>query len=195
MANDDWDFQRRITAIMIHGFAAAHAAVAFTLSQTMVGDEIALTGLTIAMIECIARVNDRKWGVGEALAVIGVMSGGYIGTRLGVALIKWIPGLGNGANAAATFATTEILGWIAYTLVKQDKSPSRLTKKEKEELKKEAENLKNDKTGEELYEKMSAEDKKEFNELMKQFRKIDRNDDAAREPVIAQLEELIKKYG
>ncbi|MDE7298941.1 MAG: hypothetical protein K2N94_08975 [Lachnospiraceae bacterium] len=195
MANDDWDFQRRITAIMIHGFAAAHAAVAFTLSQTMVGDELALAGLTVAMIECIARVNDRKWGVGEALATIGVMSGGYIGTRLGVALIKWIPGLGNGANAAATFATTEILGWIAYTLVKQNKSPSKLTKKEKEELKKEAENLKNDKTGEELYEKMSAEDKKEFNELMKQFRKIGRKDDAAREPVIAQLEELIKKYG
>lgn len=195
MAYSNWDFEKRITALIIHGFAVAHAATAFTLAQTILGDELALTVLTIAMIECVARVNDRKWGVADALAVIGVLAGGYVGTRLGVAFIKWIPGLGNGANAAATFTTTEILGWIAYTLVKQDKNPSKLTKKEKEELIREAEKLSNDKTGEELYGKMSSQDKKKFNALVAQFRRIQREDDAKREDLIQQISEIVKRYG
>lgn len=195
MAFSSWDFEKRITALIIHGFAVAHAATAFTLAQTILGDELALTVLTIAMIECVARINDRKWGVADALAVIGVLAGGYVGTRLGVAFIKWIPGLGNGANAAATFTTTEILGWIAYTLVKQDKNPSKLTKEEKEELVREAEKLRNDKTGEELYGKMSSEDKKKFTALMAQFRRIQREDDAKREDLIRQISEIVKRYG
>ena len=60
MALSDWDFEKKVTAITIHGFAVAPAATAFALAQTMVGDEAALTVLTIAMIECIARINDRK---------------------------------------------------------------------------------------------------------------------------------------
>ena len=195
MALSDWDFEKRITAVIIHGFAGAHAATAFALAQTMVGDELALTVLTIAMIECVARVNDRKWGVAEALAVIGVLAGGYIGTRLGVALIKWIPGIGNGANAAATFTTTEILGWIAYTLVKQDKDPTQLTEKEKKAVRQEAEKLKDDKTGEELYATMSSEDKKIFNDLIDKLRRVPKEDDAKREGLIQQISEIVKKYG
>lgn len=195
VAFSDWDFEKRTTALMIHGFAVAHAATAFALAQTMVGDEAALTVLTIAMIECVARVNDRKWGAAEAFAVMGVMAGGYIGTRLGVAFVKWIPGLGNGANAAATFATTEILGWITYTLVKQDKDPSKLTREEKKELQREAEELRNDKTGEELYDKMSNQDKKKIDDLMSQFRRMAREDDAKREELIQQISEIVKKNG
>lgn len=195
MALSDWDFEKRITAVIIHGFAVAHAATAFALAQTMVGDELALTVLTIAMIECVARVNDRKWGVAEALAVIGVLAGGYIGTRLGVALIKWIPGIGNGANAAATFTTTEILGWIAYTLVKQDKDPTQLTEKEKRAVRQEAEKLRDDKTGEELYAKMSSEDKKKFNDLIEKLKKVPKEDDEKREGLIQQISEIVKKYG
>lgn len=195
MALSDWDFEKKVTAITIHGFAVAHAATAFALAQTMVGDEAALTVLTIAMIECIARINDRKWGAAEALAVMGVMAGGYIGTRLGVAFVKWIPGIGNGANAAATFATTEILGWIGYTLVKQDKDPTKLTREEKKEVQREAERLQKDKTGEELYNKMSAQDKKKFDDLMSQFRKLKKEDDAKREALIQQISEIVKKYG
>lgn len=195
VAISDWDFEKRITAIIIHGFAVAHAAAAFSLAQTMVGDELALTVLTIAMIECVARVNDRKWGVAEALAVIGVLAGGYVGTRLGVAFIKWIPGIGNGANAAATFATTELLGWIAYTLVKQDKDPTKLTKKEKEAVQRAAEELRNDKTGEELYNKMSSQDKKKFDSLMKKFRKLSEDDEEEREELIQQISNIVKKYG
>lgn len=193
--NSDWGFEKRMTAIIIHGFAVAHAAAALALAQTLIGDEVVLTILTISMMECIARVNDRKWGVADALAAMGVMAGGYIGTRLGVTLIKWIPGLGNGANAAATIATTEILGWIAYALVKQDKKPSELTSEERRKLRREAEELSNDKTGEELYNKMSAQDKKKFDDLMSKFKKLSKEDDARREELIQQVSEIVRKYG
>lgn len=192
---NDWNFEKKVTALIIHGFAIAHAVTAFTLSQTVGGDEFALTALTIAMIECIARANGRAWDAGEALSVIGIILGGYIGIRLGVLFVKLIPGPGNLANATATFLTTEFLGWLTYTIVKQDKNPSQLTKKEKEELKKAAKKLQKDKTGEELYKKMSVEDKEKFNDLMKQFAKIDRDNDAERERLIQELEEITKKYG
>lgn len=195
MASSDLDFKKRTTALTVHAFAAAHAAAAFMLSQTMVGDELVLATLTFAMIQSVARICNRKWGVAEARAVIGVLAGGYAGTRFGVALVKWIPGIGNGANAAAAFTTTELLGWITYILVKQNRDPSKLTQEEKKELQREAEELRNDKTGEELYNKMSAQDKKKFNDLMSQFRRMAREDDAKREELIQQISEIVKKYG
>ena len=192
---NDWNFEKKVTALIIHGFAIAHAVTAFTLSQTVGGDELALTALTIAMIECIARANGRDWDAGEALSIMGIILGSYIGIRLGVMFVKLFPGPGNLANATATFLTTEFLGWLTYAIVKQDKNPSQLTKEEKEELKKAAKKLQKDKTGEELYKKMSAEDKEKFNDLMKQFAKIDRDNDAERERLIQELEEITKKYG
>lgn len=195
MASSDLDFKKRTTALTVHAFAAAHAAAAFMLSQTMVGDELVLATLSVAMIQSVARVYGRKWGAAEARAVIGVLAGGYVGTRFGVAFVKWIPGIGNGANAAAAFTTTELLGWITYILVKQNRDPSKLTQEEKKELQREAEELRNDKTGEELYNKMSAQDKKKFNDLMSQFRRMAREDDAKREELIQQISEIVKKYG
>lgn len=195
MASSDLDFEKRTTALTIHAFAAAHAAVAFTLSQTMVGDELVLATLTVAMIQSVARVYDRKWGIADVHAVIGVLAGGYVGTRFGVALVKWIPGIGNGANAAAAFTTTELLGWITYILVKQNRDPSKLSMEEKKELQRKAEKLRNDKTGKELYNKMSAQDKKKVDDLISQLRRLAREDDAKREELIQQISEIVKKYG
>jgi hypothetical protein len=66
-----------IVNVIIHGFAAAHAATAALLSQTLVGDEAALTALTITMIIGISRVYERPFGVGEALSVLGIFAGFY----------------------------------------------------------------------------------------------------------------------
>ena len=60
------DEKLRITHVLIHGFAAAHAATAATLSQTIVGDEAALTVLTISMIIAIARLHGQTVEVGSA---------------------------------------------------------------------------------------------------------------------------------
>ena len=80
-------------------------------------------------------------------------------------------------------------------MVKQDKDPTKLTREEKKEIQQEAERLQKDKTGEELYNKMSAQDKKKFDDLMSQFRKLAREDDEKREKLIQQISEIVKKYG
>ena len=70
-----------IVNVLIHGFAAAHAATAAALAQTMAADDVALASLTVAMIIGISRVYGRPFGVGEALAVLGLFAGFYLGTR------------------------------------------------------------------------------------------------------------------
>lgn len=134
MANSN--YEERLTGFLIHGFAVTHAAAAALLLQTLVGDAVVLTGLTVAMIVSIARANNRSWGVGDALSVVSVLAGCYLGTRGAVLLVKWIPGIGNAANAVTTFGVTELLGWIAYLLVKEDKKPGDPSRKQKEKLRK-----------------------------------------------------------
>lgn len=191
----DANFEKKLTGFVIHGFAVAHATAAALLSQTLVGDEAALTTLTITMILSIARINGRKWGVGEALSVIGVLAGGYIGTRGVVFLIKWIPGIGNIANAVTTFGVTELLGWIAYILVKDDKKPSELSDEERKVIKNQAEKLKEEEheNSKQLYERMSSDDKEEYDQIMKQLGNKDVPEDT-RNYLIHRLETIARKY-
>jgi uncharacterized protein (DUF697 family) len=193
MSNND--FEKKLTAFIIHGFAVAHAITAALLAQTVVGDEAALTALTVAMIISIARIHNRKWNVADALSVIGVLAGWYIGTRVGVFLIKWIPGIGNGANALATFATTQLIGWTTYLLVRDNKKPQDLTESEKKNYKTLAEELqkKESKEAEKLYESMTKEDKEEYKEIMKQLRKKDLPEDTIKY-LTKRLETIARKY-
>lgn len=189
------DYEKRLTGFIIHGFAVAHTAAAALLSQTMVGDEAVLTALTISMIVCIARANNRSWGAGEALSVIGVLAGWYLGTRGALFLIKWIPAIGNTANAVTTFGVTELLGWTTYILVKEGKNPKDLTSSEKEAIKKKAEQLKEEEhdKSKRLYEQMSSQDKEEYNEIMKQLRNKDLPDSTI-QYLTKRLETIAKKY-
>lgn len=189
------NYEKRLTGFIIHGFAVAHAGAAALLSQTIVGDEAALTVLTVSMILSIARANNRSWGVADALSVISVLAGGYLGTRGAVLFVKWIPGIGNAANAVVTFGVTELLGWIAYLLVKDDKKPSELTEKEKRQLKENAEQVKSEEheNSKRLYESMTQEDKTEYEQIMKQLRNKDLPEET-REYLTIRLEKIAKKY-
>lgn len=189
------DYEKKLTGFIIHGFAVAHAAAAALLSQTLVGDEAVLTALTISMIVCIARANNKSWGAGDALSVIGVLAGWYLGTRGAIFLVKWIPAVGNAANAITTFGVTELLGWTTYILVKENKNPKNLTPAEKEQIKKRAEELKKTEHDESkrLYENMSSQDKEEYDEIMKQLRNKDLPDDTI-QYLTKRLENIAKKY-
>lgn len=77
-----------ISNVVIHGFAAAHAVTAASLAQTMVGDEAALTVLTIAMIISLSRIYNAPVSWGGALSFLGVFAGFYLGTRGATCLIK-----------------------------------------------------------------------------------------------------------
>ncbi len=189
------DYEKRLTGFIIHGFAVAHAVAAAALSQTLVGDEVVLTGLTVAMILCIARANNKSWGAGDALAVIGTLAGYYLGTRGAMFLVKWIPGIGNAANAVTTFGVTELLGWSAYLLVRDDKKPDELTESEKASLKSRAQSLQKEEKeiSKKLYESMSAEDKGEFESIMKQLKNKDLPESTI-QYLTERLEKIAKKY-
>lgn len=189
------DSKKKMTGMLIHGFAIAHAATAALLAQTIVGDEAALTALTVAMIVAVAKMNGADWDSGSALAFLGVFIGGYVGSRGAATLIKWIPGIGNAANAAVTFTTTEVLGWATYLFVKEGKTdPKELTKAEKERLMKEATSIRDQEKDQskKLYDSMSTEDKKEYKEIISHLKK-----DLPKETedyFIARLETILKKY-
>lgn len=188
-------YEKRLTGFIIHGFAVAHAAAAALLSQTIVGDEAVLTALTISMIVCIARANNRSWGAADALSVVGVLAGWYLGTRGALFLVKWIPGIGNAANAVTTFGVTELLGWTAYVLVKSGKNPRDVTPEEREQIRRQAEQLKETEHEESkrLYEKMTAQDKEEYDEIMKQLRNKALPDSTIKY-LTGRLEAIARKY-
>lgn len=167
------DRKKKMTGMMIHGFAAAHAVTATLLAQTLVGDEAVLTALTIAMIVAVAKLNGADWDTDIGLTFSGCFMGGYIGMRGVTFLIKWVPGIGNVMNAAATFTTTEVLGWVTYLFVKKGKSNLQdLTEDEKKKLWNEARAVqrKEKKESKRLYNTMTDADKKEFKSIMNQLK-------------------------
>lgn len=188
--------KRKMTGMMIHGFAVAHAVTAALLAQTVVGDEAALTALTVAMIIAVAKLNGVDWDSGQALAFLGIYIGGYVGSRGAAFLIKWIPGVGNAANAAVTFTTTEVLGWATYLFVqKGKKDPKTMTQAEKDSLWAEAKSVreKEEDASKHLYESMSEADKNEYKDIMKQLKAKDLPV-STRNYLLNRLETISSKY-
>lgn len=188
-----------IVNVLIHGFAVAHGVTAAALSQTMGGDDAALTILTITMMVSISRVYNRPWGVGEGLAVLGCFAGFYVGTRGALFLVKWVPGIGNAANAITTMVITETLGWATYAIVKEGKNPHEIDKSEaksiwqkaktlREEMKEEKERIK------QVLKRMSVVDKTRYDLLMEKLKdkNLPENEFAQ---VEKELDALFTKYG
>ncbi len=190
------DSKKKMTGMIIHGFAVAHAAAAALLAQTLVGDEAVLTALTIAMIIAVAKMNGADWDTGAALAFLGICIGGYVGVRGATFLIKIIPGIGNVANATVTFTTTEVLGWATYLFIKKGNSdPRAVTKAEKKALWKEAKSMQKQEKQESkhLYDAMSDTDKNEYESIMKQL-KIKDLPEETRSYLLSRLEVITRKY-
>lgn len=190
------DSKKKMTGMMIHGFAVAHAVTAALLAQTLVGDEAVLTALTIAMIVAVAKLNGADWDTGMALAFLGIFLGGYVGVRGATFLIKWVPGIGNAANAAVTLTTTEVLGWATYLFIKKGKSnPQDLTEAEKKKLWQEAKVVqrKEEKESKRLYDSMSGADKDEYKSIMSQL-KAKNLPEETRSYLLSRLETITEKY-
>lgn len=185
--------------VIIHGFAIVHATTAAALSQTMVGDEAALTALTISMIIAISQLYNQRVEVGEAFAFLGIFAGWYIGTRTAVMFVKWMPVIGNSANAIATAVTTEILGWATYLIVREKRSITTVDKTEMRSLIRQAkeERIKQMKIWKRIKSvlaQMNEEDKSRYESIMKKF--TEKNLSEAEQNTLEQeLQELLKKYG
>ena len=189
------DEKKRMTGMLIHSYAAVHAFTAGLLAQTMIGDELALTALTVAMILSISKMNGADWDSAKALKAMGVFLGEYIGVRGASMLMKWIPIIGNAANAAAMFGATEIMGWTAYALMKNHIDPAFMSDTEREDIRNAGKRLYNENSSESKrdYENLSPEKKKE---LQKMIQKLEKNmPDAEREELLEKLNEIILSSG
>lgn len=191
--------KKKMTGILIHGFAAAHAATALILAQTVIGDEAALTALTVTMIMAVAKINGADWDSGTALAFLGVFIGSYAGMRGAAFLVKWIPGLGNCINAIVTAATTEVLGWATYVFVQKCKKspelvfdPSKITREEMNEIWEEARNLRKEErqASKQLYNSIPKKDKDRYDSIMERLRS-NKISETERKELIEELEPLL----
>lgn len=184
------------TAVAIHKYTAAHGVTAALLAQTEFGDEFCLTILTTAMMCTIVSINGGKWTTKLGGSILGITGGTVVGIKAGMLFIKWIPGLGNGANAAASMFTTELLGWTTYALLCSGHDPEKLTDLQKKEIKKMAEKFKDEEnsscSGRKLYKKMSKDDKRSIDDLLKTMRKT-KNEEAAEELAL-KMAKIISKY-
>jgi gas vesicle protein len=123
----------------------------------------------------------------------------HLGTRGAVLLVKWIPGVGNVANAITTAIVTEILGWVTYVIVKEGKDPSSITKSDANEIWRKAKSLREEmkdtqKKIKEAVGRMSNADKEKYDKLMKRMEDKTLSNTEAKQ-IEKELEELFKKYG
>ena len=158
--------QKRVEAgELVSIFAFAHSAVALTLANTLIGDTAILTGLTIWMIERIGAIyncnNINPWKI--MARVFGFCAGIYLGGKL----LFFLPGLGNVANATATFIVTQTIGWTCIFLMESFDDPNAVTDEELKGVMKKAREIakSNAEKNEEILKKMRPEEKKRFRYL------------------------------
>lgn len=185
--------------VIIHSFATAHAIAAASLAQTLVGDEATLTALTIAMIIALSKLYQAPLSWGGALSFLGVFAGFYLGTRGATCLIKWVPGIGNTANALSTIFTTEVLGWATVYLLSRGRDLSTVRKDEANHIIREGKALRKKNEAEKkridniVNNKMTSGEKALYHSIMEQL-KDENISDSERENLIRKLDELFKKY-
>ncbi len=103
--------------LLIHGFAAAHALIAYIFFGTALGDSAILSILTVAMILFIARLYDFPLDITLIFAVLCCLAGFYLGTT-GAAIVKnYFPSFSNYAPQITTTIVTELLGWTTFLIV------------------------------------------------------------------------------
>ncbi|MCH5334859.1 MAG: histidine kinase [Alistipes sp.] len=111
------------TGLIIHLFAAAHAAIAIIARLLNYDDDIPLTVLSVSMIAVIASRYRLRMGLTAVIILtvtfIGFLSGLYFGQ-----LLYSVIGSLAAASALTTFVLTEIFGWTTYLFVRKNRIPA-----------------------------------------------------------------------
>lgn len=193
------DHKTFLSNVIIHSFATAHAIAAASLAQTMVGDEATLTALTIGMIIALSRLYNAPMSWGGALTFFGVFAGFYLGTRGATCLIKWVPGIGNTANALSTIFTTEIIGWATVYLLQRNRDLTKVSKEEAADIIRKGRELRRKNEAEKeridniINHRMTTGEKALYHSIMEQLK--DKNlSNQQQEELIKELDNLFKKY-
>lgn len=100
----------------IHTASVAAAGVGAGLAQAVGADCVALVPIQVAMIIALGDIFDIPLSNSMAKMVlsqtVATMGGKILAKVLTNLLIGWIPGIGNGVNAAVAAGITESLGWV-----------------------------------------------------------------------------------
>lgn len=117
------DSHREEASYLVHGFAMAHGVMAFFLANTLFGDTLVLTGLTIGMIVWLGNIYDLEIeNASDLLRSILGYTAGPLGLYAANKLLFWLPGIGNWSNAVTTIGITEAIGWSCIFLFSSGRS-------------------------------------------------------------------------
>jgi hypothetical protein len=107
--------------ILIHGFALAHGVTSLLLFHTRVGDGVALTILTIAMVVSVAYRYDYPLDVTAILALLCCFAGFYLGTAGASLIVEYWSAVSGFVHQLTTVLVTELLGWATFFIVRKNK--------------------------------------------------------------------------
>lgn len=187
------DREKKIVALIIHGFTVAHM-IAAGVAGPAAG--AILTPMTVAMVICIGLQCKAGFDTQSAIAVMADFVGFILGVSIAEFIVGLIPGIGNIANAIATGFVTELLGWATYLALKDNLEKGKYNKldllmkawKLRKQSKKLNEKLKAARN------QMSEYDRQRYDKLMKIV--TDKNVSKSQQDLaIFEAEEILKKYG
>ena len=110
---------REEAASAINTFSLAGGVIAFVFSQLLIVDTAVVSALHVLMIWYIGKRCKADLTIQNAFAMFSTLVGSVIGDYLKSLIIKWIPFIGNFANAAVVYGTTQTIGWAAYYYFKE----------------------------------------------------------------------------
>ena len=96
--------------LVVAGFSATAAGIAAGMAQAPFADQGPLMANDIAMAIAIGKVYGVKVKENIAKSLVASTLGNQLGTGVFKAITGFIPGLGNGINAAVAATTTETVG-------------------------------------------------------------------------------------
>ena len=111
---EPFDKKQSEAAWLVHACALANGSVAFGLANTLAGDSVLITGVSLYMIHRLGKLYQVADVNGKQIITQIVTH--YAAPLLGAKLLFWLPGIGNWANAAGMSLLTEIIGWTCIIL-------------------------------------------------------------------------------
>lgn len=101
---------------MIHGAAVAASAASGGLAQgALLGlDTPILTAIYIGLVQKLGKIFNQEITDEDGMAVLAAFGGFGLGVFGVKAVLGFLPGIGNLANAAISAATTEAIGWYCF---------------------------------------------------------------------------------
>jgi uncharacterized protein (DUF697 family) len=100
--------------LVIHGAAASAAAASGAMAQGAAfgADTVVLTTIHVGMVLALGELFGQSLDKQAAMAILGTAAGaGVFGAK---AILGFLPGIGNIANATISGSYTEALGWWCF---------------------------------------------------------------------------------